>query len=679
MSPSTLNPIKRRNSDELMPLPPKAPDQKRRRRAFSCLSCQKLKCRCEYDPGAPGCHRCQTLRLECSLKGENIVATYNAKSGPTKTTVEERLERHEESLSEIKSMLRDLQNTARVSADRQLQQEGSARTARSRSPDSGSEGMPEYFSRPADHGTQSAPIVVLREISEQVTKGYRRIFEHVNLDLVQLQMLDEATAREFIQLFFRYQASSLIACGHEDLVQPRETRKVSTFLHTVCCLHGMAYRNELLGSELHRQVNEQARVSLGQALISSPLTLEEINAMLLMSDSGNAPNSSGTEYIDSWLLTGYCAKQAMLCVSFSKIVSRIKKGKSTVDDHKAIHLWSTICLHHLQWAATTGRPSIIPPAYVNQCNILLTFYHATMQDGMLVAEILLYACLHEKLTSQSYVLDGTECEEFLAWKQKWNHLLVLPTSSMLKVGYHAACLILAVRCLEETGTGLRSQIFLSDYNGGNGATEATDENNEPETRRNSTNEQEDQLRTNICKYAMLVLQTFLEAPPFLADAVPTCICLCIGYCAFVLAQYDESQSKVSDSKTLDFINRVNEWSKSTPGKTWSYRYGELARRKFDARIQGKMRVVQPHTAHGLVPHHQTHTAALRSPSKASPLTPTERPAGALGPSQYRNEEYHTQHMAGQPVMPGFEMPGQAIFPSISMEEFFAGNMLEWNR
>lgn len=250
---------------------------------------------------------------------------------------------------------------------------------------------------------------------------------------------------------------------------------------------------------------------------------------------------------------------------------------------------------------------------------------------------------------------------------------------MLKVGYHAACLILAVRCLEETGTGLRSQIFLSDYNGGNNAAEATDENNEPETRRNSTNEQEDQLRTNICKYAMLVLQTFLEAPPFLADAVPTCICLCIGYCAFVLAQYDEPQSKVSDGKTLDFINRVNEWSKSTPGKTWSYRYGELARRKFDARIQGKVRNVQPHVAHGLAPHHQTHAAPLRSPSKASPLTPTERPTGQLGPSQYRNEEYHTQHMTGQPVMPGFEMPEQAIFPSISMEEFFAGNMLEWNR
>ncbi|KXJ97063.1 hypothetical protein Micbo1qcDRAFT_5146 [Microdochium bolleyi] len=439
----------------------------------------------------------------------------------------------------------------------------------------------------------------------------------------------------------------------------------------------MAYRNELLGSELHRQVNEQARVSLGQALISSPLTLEEINAMLLMSDSGNAPNSSGTEYIDSWLLTGYCAKQAMLCVSFSKIVGRIKRGNSTVDDHKAIHLWSTICLHHLQWAATTGRPSIIPPAYVNQCNILLTFYHATMQDGMLVAEILLYSCLHEKLTSQSYVLDGSECEEFLAWKQKWNHLLVLPTSSMLKVGYHAACLILAVRCLEETGTGLRSQIFLSDYNGGSAANNPADENAEPETRRSSTNEQEDQLRTNICKYAMLVLQAFLDAPPFLADAVPTCICLCIGYCAFVLAQYDETQSKVADGRTVDFINRFNEWSKSTPGKTWSYRYGELARRKFDARIHGKMRMQQANSTPGLVHHPPSHSAGLRSPSKASPITPTERPTGSMGPPQYRADEYHAQQLAGQPVMQPFEMAEQAMFPS--MEDFFGGGFLEWTR
>lgn len=40
----------------------KTAGQKRRRRVFSCQSCQRLKCRCEYDPGAQACHRCVTLR-----------------------------------------------------------------------------------------------------------------------------------------------------------------------------------------------------------------------------------------------------------------------------------------------------------------------------------------------------------------------------------------------------------------------------------------------------------------------------------------------------------------------------------------------------------------------------------------------------------------------------------------
>ncbi|KAG4216766.1 hypothetical protein PC116_g34753, partial [Phytophthora cactorum] len=33
---------------------------------------------------------------------------------------------------------------------------------------------------------------------------------------------------------------------------------------------------------------------------------------------------------------------------------------------------------------------------------------------------------------------------------------------MLKIGYHAACLILAVRSLEEVGQGLRPRTFLSE-------------------------------------------------------------------------------------------------------------------------------------------------------------------------------------------------------------------------
>lgn len=58
---------------------------------------------------------------------------------------------------------------------------------------------PENIADPVDVGIKSAPTVVLREIGEHVTQGYRRL-EHVKLDLMQLQLLNEQTANELIRL-----------------------------------------------------------------------------------------------------------------------------------------------------------------------------------------------------------------------------------------------------------------------------------------------------------------------------------------------------------------------------------------------------------------------------------------------------------------------------------------------
>ncbi|KAI1735647.1 hypothetical protein F4680DRAFT_299461 [Xylaria scruposa] len=66
------------------------PAQKRRRRAFSCVSCQRLKCRCEYDPGAQGCHRCQTLRIACSLRGQGDASPHPSSAEAYRPGVEER-------------------------------------------------------------------------------------------------------------------------------------------------------------------------------------------------------------------------------------------------------------------------------------------------------------------------------------------------------------------------------------------------------------------------------------------------------------------------------------------------------------------------------------------------------------------------------------------------------------
>ena len=42
---------------------------------------------------------------------------------------------------------------------------------------------------------------------------------------------------------------------------------------------------------MHRQVYEEVRMTLGQALLSSPLTLAEINAVFLMSNNANTPTN----------------------------------------------------------------------------------------------------------------------------------------------------------------------------------------------------------------------------------------------------------------------------------------------------------------------------------------------------------------------------------------------------
>ncbi|KAI1373174.1 hypothetical protein F4677DRAFT_462543 [Hypoxylon crocopeplum] len=663
--PASSRPGKRRISADKST---KEHPQKKRRRAFSCLSCQKLKCRCEYDPGAQGCHRCQTLRIDCSLRGEYAISPPNPTPDQSHSNVEERLQHYEDELREIKSMIRGLTSEAQLQNDRTQVARDSSRDDTSRASHT------EQETVPADKGAQSAPIVVLRSISQQITRGYRRLLGHINVDLVQLQLLDEQTANELIQLFFRHQGHNLLVCGVEDLTTSRETRKVSAFLHSVCCLIAIVYRDDICGTPMHRQIYEQVRITLGQALLSSPLNLEEINAVLIMSNNANSPSSNGAEYVDSWLLTGYCAKQAMLSISFSKIINDIKQGSLTAEDHNAIHLWSKICLHHLHWAATTGRPSIIPTPYINQCNILLSFYQATMQDGMLVAEILLYSTLHQKLAHQSYLGDGGECKEFLSWKEKWDHLLGLSTSSMLRIGYHAACLILAVRSLEEVGQGLRPRTFLSETDGDNGS---DDENHTLARSRRAKDKDGNILRANACKYAMLVLQTFLEMPSFLMDAIPTCLCLCIGYCALLLAHYDESQSKVSDQVSLDLITRIDQWIRTSPGKAWSFKYGALAKNKIESRINGSSSSTSAHQpsareiSRGPRDAHDKTNAQIR-------LDDPHKPTHEVAEYQAGEEFPPTaQQIESGAIFPPFDLSEHSVFPS--MEDFFGGGFLDFMR
>ncbi|KAI1323113.1 hypothetical protein F5Y16DRAFT_384692 [Xylariaceae sp. FL0255] len=718
------------NSVDTAPTAAKESAQKRRRRAFSCLSCQKLKCRCEFESGAQGCHRCSTLRIACSLRGQNSTSTSPSSAGKVEplslSSVEERLQRNEQSLAEIKSLIQGLKSGQSVPKSASLASLDQATADQDEEQQQYKGQDPEYFSSPVDKHTDSAPVAVLRRISQQVTLGRQRLLGDMNLDLIQQGLLDNQTASELLEYFFKQQGHHLFVRTADEVRPVGDIQIVSGFLHSVCYLIGVVYHDEIRGTQLHRQIYDQVRIMLGQALLSSPLHLDDLNAVFIMSNNANTPNSQGCEYIDSWLLTGYCAKQAMLSISFSKMVSNIKKGISTAEDYKIMHLWSSICLHHLQWAATTGRASVIPTSYLNQCNILLSFYQATMQDGMLVAEIMLYTILHRKLSRQSFPHDGRECEEFLAWKQRWNHLLTLSTSSMLQIGYHAACLILVVRTLEDTGHALGPQSLLSTDNTGT----ASLDHDEPETpiadiqtgvgdqysqrplgstpnndfskSSSSSSTNADTLRANGCKHAARVLEIFLQMPSFVQDASPTCTSLCIGYCVLLLAHYDSTQSTIPDSVVWDLVTRIDHWVRTSPGKAWSYKYGILARKKMENRTAGvgressetyggdclnvAQRQLQQAEAgergqRGDRGRRQRRDASLNDGTSGHGQGQDSMTAGYHPPIANDDDallsatDNHQSLDLGNGSMPFFEMSNQTVFPS--MEDFFGGGFLDF--
>ena len=92
--------------------------------------------------------------------------------------------------------------------------------------------------------------------------------------------------------FRQHRGQGLLIWDIDDPLLGVHLREVSPFLHSVCCLNGLAYYSEESPGSYHgKEIYERVRLALGQALLASPLPLEEINAILLLSIySNNSPS-----------------------------------------------------------------------------------------------------------------------------------------------------------------------------------------------------------------------------------------------------------------------------------------------------------------------------------------------------------------------------------------------------
>ncbi|KAM0476304.1 hypothetical protein ACHAP7_006999 [Fusarium lateritium] len=270
---------------------------------------------------------------------------------------------------------------------------------------------------------------------------------------------------------------------------------------------------------------------LGQVMLGSPLHLEEITGVLINALFAGSP-SCEAEYVDSWLLSGHCAQQAMLCIQFSDIHQRTNAGTSTTIDLRSMRIWANVCLVHLHWSATTGRPSILPGSYLSQCRNLLNFEQTTMRDAMLFAEVSLYCTLQQDTCGiPSFASDG-DCEKFAPWKQKWGYLLELPTGLILNLGYYIANVILAKRSLDHIeARALNVTTSVSPQTSYGSAAHLQDSSTKT-------------LQDHIYELSFRVTLAFVAIPSSRSGDLPEFHSLCVAYSMLILCQYDELPSSI---------------------------------------------------------------------------------------------------------------------------------------
>lgn len=160
------------------------------------------------------------------------------------------------------------------------------------------------LTRVQDDLNKSAPIMIVR----QYRSSMRRLYKEPGRDVITQRILSEDLAQELISKYENPGFASSVANSrhisfasrlghiiqieqHVDLTNELSLRQSSPLLHSVCCLNGLRFCKQpgLVDSRVHRQLYEEVRDMLGQIVLASPLPLEELYALLIMSTFEAAP------------------------------------------------------------------------------------------------------------------------------------------------------------------------------------------------------------------------------------------------------------------------------------------------------------------------------------------------------------------------------------------------------
>ncbi|EXJ83324.1 hypothetical protein A1O1_06945 [Capronia coronata CBS 617.96] len=379
---------------------------------------------------------------------------------------------------------------------------------------------------------KSAPIMIVRKFRSST----RRLYKDPGRDIINQHILSEDVAIKLVAEFIKRLGHVIQIRSVADLTSAPNIRQASPLLYAVCCLHGLRFCKDpdLVNTSVHRQLYEEVRDMLGQVVLASPIPFEELYAVLIMSIFEAAPRPV-FEYIESWLLSGICAQQAISTIDFAEIMTNLRRGRHKSTDKRSLSLWNNICLVNLRFAVGTGKPTTIPSELLDQCPAILNHPEATLDDGIVLAEILLFSALCNKHFPPSLDRDGN-CPELTAWEKRWKHLLLSEKTVSLRFCREFAYLVLAMRSVDKYRTeALDQSIIRPDQTSASGTVPPS--GGHISDNRARLNFLYDSSQAYAHDHALLLAKTFLEMPTALVQELPKFHHICIAYCTLVLSEF----------------------------------------------------------------------------------------------------------------------------------------------
>ncbi|KAG9525840.1 hypothetical protein KCV07_g1004, partial [Aureobasidium melanogenum] len=379
---------------------------KRQRIGKACKSCRTSKARCEVQPNADACHRCQVLDLECELpkRSSNRISVPAPSGSANDHDVETRLKRVEHLIAKLSEAVFPHSESTLNRVD-----------DNSNSPDAPAEG---HNSDTVIAHNYPKPVEILQDLqSELYAQSRQPAAEETNrLDVVSVGLLPFETAVQLLRTSIDRYSKWIPLADVVEFVNnvSRDFSRSSPLLMNVLCLLATRYHPEVPSQTVQNTYKHVKHLVADAVIETPPVASSVVQALTLLCLFSPAVQTD--KPLDSWHLSASTANHAVVAFGPSNVKQPGVVEERTIEQ---LRVWSGLCLTHLQYSIGSGRPLSISVRLMDGCRRLLEQPTIMPFDTPLIAELQFYICLHTALQNPT----ATPESAFTPWDFAWSRFL----------------------------------------------------------------------------------------------------------------------------------------------------------------------------------------------------------------------------------------------------------------